>query len=245
MNNIELIDKKYKWKYLSLIEFLTEGNIPSKWEDFFLLKDTQISLLEISDKLKEEKRYIFPRIEQVFRAFYLTDPNTLKLIIAGQDPYHTPNKSAIGLAFSVKKGNDINPSLKNIYNELKNEGFNIKETEELFHWTEQGIFLINSALTVVSSSPGSHSNIWKKFYILLVNYLVNNTQNLCWLLMGKSAQEIKDKITNNTHKIFCTSHPSPFSYKITTKNCHSLYNSNVFKEINNYLKEKKFKEIKW
>ena len=127
MTNIELKDKSYSWKEATLSEFLEEGNTPEDWRDFFHNDNIRDILTDISSELAKESRILYPLLKDVLRAFYMTPLNTFKVVLLGQDPYHSGTHefdgSAMGLAFSVRPGNQINPSLRNIYKELVTEGF--------------------------------------------------------------------------------------------------------------------------
>jgi uracil-DNA glycosylase len=123
------------WKTLTLWNYLLEGNIPKNWNYFF--EHNKHELFKIS-KMLETSTHIFPK---VFRSFI--NPS---IVILGQDPYH--NGSAVGYCFSVLPGNNINPSLNNIYTELKNNGYEITKNGILNHWVDQGCFMLNTSLTL-------------------------------------------------------------------------------------------------
>jgi len=209
-------DRPYDWREMSLWEFLIEGNIPSKWTDFFLLESVQYQLWLISEELDQVRQQvtIYPMVQQVFRAFYMVAPEKIRAVIVGQDPYHNGTNdydgSAVGLCFSVRPGNKINPSLRNIYKELRVEGYEPVENGDLTNWAHQGVFLINMALTVEKGNAGSHSCMWYQFSLLLIQYIVENYgENIHWLLFGKDAHDIV-RFINKGH-IHCCSHPSPLS----------------------------------
>ena len=128
------INDVYSWKNQSLIDYLNEGNIPITWYRFF--KDNENEILSISDKIEFEKQKqddytIYPPINLTFRSFIPVDK--MKVVILGQDPYHNKD-SAVGLCFSVCPNNKINPSLKNIYKELKLEKYDVNDDGTLYHW---------------------------------------------------------------------------------------------------------------
>ncbi len=234
MAEIKLINNSYRWKNVSLWDFLKEGNIPQGWKSFFMTKDIQILLGKISDKLEKERSdRIYPIIQDVFRAFYMTPLSKIKVCILGQDPYHSgtneTNGSAMGLCFSVRPGNKINPSLRNIYRELKNEGYSPKEDGVLTHWT-QFCFMYNMALTVEKGCADSHTSIWYDFSEEVIKYIAKNVKKMSWLLMGSKAQQIKNLLPK-THQIVCTSHPSPFSAHRSYRNIPAFLGSNAFKQI--------------
>jgi len=226
---------EYSWKTSSLSQFLLEGNIPSGWKEFFSLNDVKNELQYISKTLERGNLecgnlIIYPPINQVFRAFYLTHLKDIKAVILGQDPYH--NGSAVGLCFSVKLGNKINPSLRNIYKELETEGFSPNCNGDLISWSEQGILLINVSLTVIKGEPNSHSHIWANFSELLINYISDNAKAQ-WLLFGNNAHTFGKQISNGKVKgiIHKTTHPSPFSAYKSSKTAPAFFGSNVFKKI--------------
>ena len=229
MSNIILENKNYNWDKMTLIDFVNEGNIPSGWKDFFYMNEVQLELYSISNILYKlgKQKIIYPPINKIFRAFYDVPVNKIKAVIVGMDPYH--NGSAVGLCFSVKKGNKINPSLRNIYKELVLEGYNVTKDGDLSHWAKQGVLMINMALTVEKSKPGSHSKIWNNFSQLLVKYL--SLKKIKWILLGKQAHKLSEQISHKN--CYCTSHPSPFS---AYRNC-GLYppfiGSKIFNKIQN------------
>ncbi len=242
---ITLLEGVYDWNKMSLFEFLQEGNIPNGWEQFFERKDVHQKLIKISNSISNsisKSEIIFPMIEHVFRAFIPLED--IKVVILGQDPFHNGSKSyngsAMGLCFSVKDGNRINPSLRNIYKEIVSEGFSPNQDGKLFHWKEQGCFLLNASLTVERGNPGSHYELWKDFSKLVIEYIVNNTTGVVWLLMGKHAQYYNRYISSK-HVVFFTTHPSPFSCNKSTKDAPAFLGSGVFKAINNVLDS----DIKW
>ena len=221
---------------MTLWEFLDEGNIPVGWEEFFEMEEVRKELWKISEHISKVETIVYPMIEHVFRAFIPLED--IKVMILGQDPYHNGSNrrdgSAVGLCFSVKQGNSLNPSLRNIYKELKREGFSPKENGDLFYWKDQGCFMINSALTVEFSYPESHSEIWEEFTSLVIKYIIEHAKGIAWLLMGKYAQSYNKYITKD-HVVFFTSHPSPFSYNKATKNAPAFLGSGVFQSINNVI----------
>jgi len=160
MTEFKFVNEVYSYKNTSYKEM-----IPSRWKHFF--DEMEEELTEIFDKLKEIKKTIYPPITKVFRAFYLTFPNDIKVVILGQDPYH--NGNAVGLAFSVEE-KILNPSLKNIILELEGCGYKCKSNKgDLTNWAEQGVFLINTGITVEASDAGSHTSLWSSFSATLIN----------------------------------------------------------------------------
>ena len=120
----------------------------------------------IQEKRKEKR--IYPSNQETFRALKLTGVDDVKVVILGQDPYHGRNQ-ANGLAFSVEKGLQIPPSLKNIYKEIKEDlGMEPPKHGDLSFLAEQGVLLLNSVLTVNHGDPASHANHgWEEFLSLI------------------------------------------------------------------------------
>ena len=244
---IKLIDIKYSWKNLSLWDFLNEGNIPSGWEDFFMRDDVQKDLYNISKELDEETCTIYPPIHKTFRAFIPLDE--IKVVVLAQDPYHDgsdeDNCAATGLCFSVNQAKGkINPSLRNIYKELKQEGFTPVENGDLTSWVDQGCFMLNKSLTVAKSDPDSHTRHWYDFTDKVISHLAKNRSNLVWLLMGRNAQQSAGLIEGE-HLVLKTSHPSPFSFKRASGKVPAFLGSNLFRQTNEYLKSHYGRGILW
>ena len=233
---ISFLDTIYDWKNMSLVDFLNEGNVPSGWLEFFCSKEVTDQLEIISqdlDSVRKDK-IIFPPIDKVFRAFYMVPKDDIKCIIIGMDPYH--NGSANGLCFSVKTGNKLNPSLRSIYKELKNEGFDPVENGDLSHWASQGVLMLNASLTVEKSIAGSHSSIWYQFTSLLIKYISKSVNRPTrWLLFGNNAQSMMEyiNIKNINNIIHCTSHPMPLAAGKSSKRGIPFWGSNVFKNVEN------------
>ena len=165
--------------------------IHSSWEPLMhILNQEAITQL---DQIRLEKQ-IYPEDKDVFRVFSMP-LNEIKVVILGQDPYYTRG-AANGLAFAVNSSFYIPPSLKIIAQEIEQEGLksgffdsDIDEWKTLEHWEEQGVFLLNTALTVEDQKPGSHMKIWSTFISTVITFIA--FRNPCvWLLWGKPAQKL-------------------------------------------------------
>lgn len=156
---------------------------------------------------------IYPNQRDIFNAFSLTCFNNIKVVILGQDPYFSHNQ-AHGLSFSVPKDQNIPPSLKNIYKELNSDfkkNFVFKHGC-LINWAKQGVFLLNSILTVESGKPKSHSSIgWNIFTDKVISMINLHKNSIIFLLWGNDAQKKSILINHNNHYILKASHPSPLS----------------------------------
>jgi uracil-DNA glycosylase len=230
-------DSTLSWENTSFENFLVY-NTPSKWKAFFDQSRVKQEVSSISEALLKVKGVIHPSIENVLRSLYLTDPETLKCVILGQDPYH--NGSAVGLAFSVKKGNRVNPSLVNMYKELEKTHKLKRKDGDIHHWAEQGILLINTALTVKEASPGSHCDMWDKFTEYLFDYIntnTKNTENMKWLLFGTNAYNSVNILNTNRNYLNLqgnfvrASHPSPLSAYKGTAVAPAFLGSGIFNSV--------------
>ena len=183
---------------------------------------------------------VYPPSDSIFKAFEITSLSNVRVVIIGQDPYHTPN-TANGLAFSVNKGCTIPPSLRNIYQEINNEyGSHLLKDGDLTPWAEQGVFLLNTILTVVQKTPGAHAGKgWEIFTDNVISYINNDKNPKVFLLWGKFAQKKRELITNKLHFVLESAHPSPFSAY------NGFFGNNHFVKTNEFLRENGYKEIVW
>lgn len=175
-----------------------------------------------------QKEAVNPPFKDVFKAFELTPFETVKVVLIGQDPYPNPF-DAMGLAFSVPKERPLPASLKNIFKVLKID-LNISPPHgELSGWANEGVLLLNKALTVKAHQPLSHVDLWDDFFKEVIDHL-NHKEKLVFVLMGSQAQKMKSWI-HPKHKIIMTVHPSPLSaYR-------GFFDSQLFLKINQALKE--------
>lgn len=191
--------------------------------------------------LEEEYRTktIFPPKDKVFSMFSYCELNEVKVVIIGQDPYHEINQ-AHGLAFSVKHGNKLPKSLINIYKELYDDLLITRLTGELSDWARQGVFLINTVLTVEEGKANSHKNKgWEIFTSEVIKELDKDNSPKVFVLWGNQAFEYEKIIDNSNHKIIKSAHPSPLSaYR-------GFFGSKPFSKINTFLKENNLEIIDW
>lgn len=163
--------------------------------------------------IEERKNHVvLPTGSLIFNAFNLTPLPTVKVVILGQDPYHGVGQ-AHGLCFSVRKGMDIPPSLRNIYKELHSDvGIEKPKHGNLENWAHQGVLLLNATLTVRIASPGSHQGRgWERFTDQVIRSVSEHRNAVIFLLWGNSAIEKSKLIDRNKHHILTASHPSPLS----------------------------------
>jgi len=164
------------------------------------------------DDLRLDNKRIYPSSQQVLRAWNLTPISDVKIVILGQDPYHGPNQ-ANGLCFSVNKGVSLPPSLKNIFKEIKRDLPNVlHEHGDLESWAKQGVFLLNSILTVEEGRPLSHKNIgWERFTSATIRRFANLERPIVFMVWGGNAAQLLKGMDLSRHLVLTTSHPSPLS----------------------------------
>ena len=188
---------------------------------------------------ENKNKTIFPKKEDLFKALKLTDYKDVSVVILGQDPYHGIGE-ANGLCFSVNRGVQMPPSLKNIFKELKSD-LNIERTNtDLTDWSKQGILLLNTVLTVEKDKAFSHRDKgWESFTDKIIEKLNQKEEPIIFVLWGNAARSKKTIITNKKHIIIESAHPSPLSYN------RGFKDSKPFSKINNELKKIGKSEIKW
>lgn len=191
-------------------------------------------------KKEYNKKTIYPKYEEIFNSLKNTAFKDVKVVIVGQDPYHGEGE-AHGLSFSVKKGVKIPPSLQNIFKELNNDlNIDIPNNGDLTKWTEEGVLLLNSVLTVEKDKAASHKEIgWQRLTDFIIKQLNNRKDPLVFILWGNFARSKKQYITNKKHLIIESTHPSPFSAH------NGFFGSKPFSKTNYYLKANGLKEIDW
>lgn len=211
------------------------------WKE--ILEDTldsdEFKKLMVKAKYLYDTKTIFPLKKDLFAALKLTSFANTKVVIIGQDPYHGINQ-AMGLSFSVRKGVKMPPSLKNIFIELYNDLGIKNNTGDLSQWAKEGILLLNTILTVEENKPLSHKDLgWQMFTDVVIKKLNDREDPIVFILWGNNALEKKYLITNNKHLIISSSHPSPFSARV------SFFGSKPFSKTNEFLIKNKKTPINW
>jgi len=183
---------------------------------------------------------IYPDINDIFNALKFTSYKDTKVLILGQDPYHGPNQSH-GLAFSVKKGVRIPPSLRNIYKELNSDlGCYIPNNGYLKSWADQGVLLLNTVLTVRAHEANSHRKRgWEIFTDRIISLLNEREDPVVFILWGNPAIAKMKLITNNRHFIITSVHPSPLSAS------RGFFGSKPFSKANDFLTSINKTPINW
>ena len=211
------------------------------WKPFLKSEFDKPYFKELSEFLHQEyeTKTIFPKKSLVFSAF-TTDLNEVKVVILGQDPYHTPG-AAEGLAFSVPNSQPIPPSLINIYKEIDNDiGHHANPRGSLKNWQKQGVLLLNTVLTVEAHKAGSHRGKgWGTFTTATIEYLNQTRPHLVFILWGRDARNKKSLIDTTKHLVLESPHPSPLS-------AHAgFFGNHHFTRCNDFLKSHGMEEINW
>jgi uracil-DNA glycosylase len=197
---------------------------------------------ELSEFINNEysTKTIHPPKEDIFNALLYTSYENTKVVILGQDPYQTPG-FAHGLSFSVNPGVQIPKSLQNIYKELNTDlGCYIPNNGHLKKWAEQGVLLLNTALTVVSGLSNSHQGKgWEIFTDKIISLVNEKKEPVVFILWGNNARSKKELITNPQHLILESVHPSPLSAS------RGFFGSKPFSKTNNFLKKNGLQPIDW
>ena len=211
------------------------------WKEFLAGEIKKPYFKELAAFLHEEYEHktVFPRKELVFSAF-TTDLNDVKVVILGQDPYHTPG-AAEGLAFSVPSSQPIPPSLVNIYKEIDADiGHHALLSGSLRAWQKQGVLLLNTVLTVEAHRAGSHRGKgWETFTTATISYLSHVRPHLVFLLWGRDARSKKGLIDASRHLILESAHPSPLSAH------NGFFGNHHFSRCNEFLIEHGMEPIEW
>ena len=211
------------------------------WKEFLNSEFKKPYFKELAGFLHDEYEHkvIFPRKSLVFSAF-ATDLNDVKVVILGQDPYHTPG-AAEGLAFSVPSSQPIPPSLINIYKEIDADiGSHANQTGSLRNWQKQGVLLLNTVLTVEAHRAGSHRGKgWEIFTTEVIKYLNESRPHLVFILWGRDARNKKALIDSSKHLILESPHPSPLSAYA------GFFGNHHFSRCNDFLKQHGMDEIVW
>lgn len=211
------------------------------WIEFINNEKKKDYYKELNKKLIEEyNNYVcYPNYSNIFYAFEKTKFSDVKVVILGQDPYHEPNQ-AHGLAFSVLNSK-FPPSLRNIYKEIEDDiGIKFNPSGNLTYLANQGVFLLNTILTVRQGEAFSHKDIgWNIFTDNVIMELNKRETPIVFILWGAPAQKKKKLITNKNHFIIESNHPSPLSaYR-------GFFGSKPFSRTNEFLKSKNLGEINW
>ncbi len=220
----------------------SDVKISPMWEPLLEHEFAKPYFVDLRKKVREAymTKKVFPSPVDMFRAFDLCAPEHVRVVILGQDPYHTPGV-ADGLAFSSTQRNPVPPSLENIFKEIEAEYSTVcPRSPDLTNWAEQGVLLLNASLTVESGLANSHADFgWHQFTDAVIRAVSDNQDRVVFMLWGNFARAKRSLIDGSRHLVLESAHPSPLSaYKGFLGNEH-------FKSANAYLKEWDRGEIFW
>lgn len=227
-------------------------NFGEEWYNLledFLLSDEMFKIA-YNIRLQRKKANIIPEegSELFFKIFRDLKPKDIKVVILGQDPY--PQKDIYdGYAFSNSNSLDgqISPSLKNIIKEIKSnypDNF-VLDRMDWSYLARQGVFPINTALSLRQGIPESHVSLWRPFTVQWINQLAENHKNIVWVLWGKKAHNYEYLLKNKDQKIIKTSHPSPLGCTKKGVTYPAFNDSKCFVDVNNFLEAINKKSINW
>ena len=206
-------------------------HLGNSWDQVLEQEFKSDSYLRLREFLKAEysTQTIYPPMHDIFQALRLTPYENANVVILGQDPYHGPDQ-AHGLAFSVRPGVAVPPSLKNIYKELAEDlGCSIPNHGYLVAWAKQGVLLLNTALTVRAGQANSHRGKgWEELTDSIIRHLNLRDKPVVFLLWGGNARAKVPLITNPLHLVLCAPHPSPLSAYQGFFGCKHFSKTNAF-----------------
>lgn len=228
-----------------VLSWMSKYRTNRHWQPFFQQEMIQDMLNNIESHISHQD--ICPHIKDVFKVFKMTNPNNIKVVILGMDPYQSRvngENRANGIAFSTSLSG-IPQSLGNIFKEIMACGYQPPPTADLSCLLKQGVFLVNSALTVRYDESGSHNRLWKGFTLELLRWIVSHCSDRGYecpfMLWGKKAEgvAISAKINLEKESVWRTSHPSPYSARRGFIGCKH------FLKCNEYLVKVGKREIDW
>lgn len=208
--------------------------IEEGWKEALSEEFTKPYFVNLTEKVRSEYTAsgsrIYPPASRIFAAFDTTPFDNVRVVIIGQDPYHGPGQ-ANGLCFSVNQGMEIPPSLRNIFREVTSDTGSVTPVDgDLTRWAKQGVFLLNSVLTVREHQPKSHAGIgWELFTDAVVRALSEKREHLVFMLWGSDAIKKGSVIDSEKHLVLRSVHPSPLSAS------RGFFGNHHFSKANEYL----------
>lgn len=211
-----------------------------KWLKIIKAESSKDYFVKLNKFINHERLHksILPHSELVYNAFELTNFDNVKVIIIGQDPYHQKGV-ANGLSFSVNANYKLPKSLINIFKELNSDLGIMNTNGDLRSWAKQGVFLLNTILTVEEGKALSHKNIgWETFTKNIIEELIKDNKPKVFLLCGNQARKF-EQLINNNHLVITSAHPSPLSAY------NGFFGSKPFSRINKFLAKNNISQINW
>jgi uracil-DNA glycosylase len=223
---------------------LDKVRLPEDWKVALADELTSTNMDDLREFLQhayQSNDSIYPPANLIFNAFNLTPLSQVKVVILGQDPYHSAGQ-AMGLSFSVPKIIPKPPSLNNVLKEMADDiGTHYSAHGDLTYWAQQGVLLLNSSLTVKEGEPNSHKNKgWEPFTDAVIDVINEQTEHTVFILWGKAAEKKGKYINTDKHLILNAVHPSPLA-----ANRGGFFGSKPFSKTNDYLVQYGQKSIDW
>lgn len=232
---------EYNILYIRYQKLIMNVAIESSWNIVLQQEFEKHYFKELVEFIKNEYKttQCFPAGKNIFAAFNATPFSEVKVVLLGQDPYHNYSQ-ANGLCFSVSDKVQLPPSLQNIFKELYDDVSIYRTKGDLNDWAKQGIFLLNTTLTVRAHIAGSHQNKgWETFTDEVIAQISSRKEKIIFVLWGNFAQKKKTLIDKTKHFIIESAHPSPLSaYR-------GFFGSKPFSKINKILEENNSEIIRW
>jgi uracil-DNA glycosylase len=221
---------------------MSEIRIPEAWKELLAPEFEKDYFKVLTARVREEYlgNRVFPPPQYIFRALESCAPHQIKVVILGQDPYHTPGV-ADGLAFSTLPTNPVPPSLQNIFKEIAQEyGTPVSTNPDLSRWALQGVLLLNASLSVRSGEANSHADYgWHTFTDAIIQTISDTQEHVAFVLWGAFAGKKEVRIDTDKHLVLKAVHPSPLSAH------RGFFGCGHFKKANEYLVSKGRGEIDW
>lgn len=222
-------------------------NIPDDWYNKLKHYIEAPEFKEVATKIKLRRKEVnvFPPSKEIFRAFQLTPYRDVRVVILGMDPYPNLYKGqpvACGLSFAPRDKNYVPPSLRQIYSRIKadfySEDMTFDVDLDMEYWAQQGILMLNAALTVEEGNPGSHMKLWQSWTKEVIFALNEYSSGIIFCLWGKHAQAFESEISKH-HIVLKAEHPQAANYAARQWECDH------FKQINKHLMGVNGDSIEW
>lgn len=240
---------------IKLVAKLQESGWGEVLRLFLNSSDFEQVIQKLYNEVEMDRRFT-PGLKHVFRAFEQCPWSKTRVVMIGQDPYFTPGV-ADGIAFSCGLTGKAQPSLKYMFNAIEDtvkfehrdavlpDGL---QNADLTRWANQGVLLLNSALTVQMNKPGTHYGIWKDFLVYVLDQIRSKKDDMLYVLLGKQAETFREYLERPPlgsaiyqHDIISVSHPASAAYQ----KAHSWNGGHIFNDINNWLQSKGERPIVW
>ena len=232
MNKLNITDIKQK-----MFKKLNGTGWDKVFKSYIFSSDFEDSIKKLHTFASQDKRFT-PPLKDIFRAFEECPYKDLKVVMIGQDPYPQLGV-ADGIAFSCSSTGKVQPSLRYIFQELNGSQWD-SLNPDLRRWSNQGILMLNTALTCEVNNIGSHYDVWKTFTAYLLTYLNDNYTGIVYVFMGKKAKEWSDLISDQFNYKINVTHPASAAYK-----GGKWESKNLFKEINKIIYNNTKQQIIW